>query len=184
MSKLLDPQEFWESIRSEESAAWPVVCVDLNGVLDIPSRWNGKVEKYPVAPGASLFLFRLRLHFNTVVVFTATMPVEFAIEWLEEHDLLKYVHFVTNHKIPAAVYIDDKAVCHYGNFDDTLQRAIRHVPHWQNHKRLERPQEVEQFISIYDKKPQITDGYNVLEFATVQYIRQLEGKLHDLESGV
>jgi hypothetical protein len=55
MSKLLDPQEFWESIRSEESAAWPVVCVDLNGVLDIPSRWNGKVEKYPVAPGPRCF---------------------------------------------------------------------------------------------------------------------------------
>jgi hypothetical protein len=58
------------------------------------------------------------------------MPVEFAIGWLEENNLSRYVDFVTNHKIPAAVYIDDKAVCHYGNFDDTLQRAINHVPHW------------------------------------------------------
>jgi len=178
MSKLLDPQAFWESVKSEDSPAWPVVCVDLNGVLDIPSHWNGNVEKYPVAPGASLFLFRLRQHFNTVVIFTATLPVSLAVEWLEENGLLKFVHYVTNHKVPAKVYIDDKAVCHEGNFEDTLRRAIKHKPHWQKATySIQRPEAAEHFLNICEGPFDIS-SYNK-EIAA--YIRELEDKLHDLE---
>lgn len=128
--KRLDPQTFWESIPSEDSPVWPVICVDLNGVLDQYSGWNGKVEHHPLNPGAKAFLLRLREHFNTVVVLTATMPLEHAIEWLVEVGLDSYVDYVTSHKVPAAVYVDDRAVTFKGNFAETLEEVIHFIPYW------------------------------------------------------
>lgn len=125
-----DADEFWSSIKSEDSPHWPVVCVDLNGVLDEYKGWTGKVEAYPVAKGAREFLEELRDYFNTIVVFTATIPVQFAEMWLIENDLDFLVDFCTNHKVPAQVYIDDRAVCHRGNFKETLEQVKTFNPHW------------------------------------------------------
>ena len=130
MSKLLDPQEFWESVRGEESAAWPVVCVDLNGVLDQYTGWNGLVETFPPAEGADRFLTELRKRFNTVVVFTAIQPLSVAEGWLVETGLDKYVDYITSFKIPAQLYIDDKGIQHRGDFDETLRLIDSFVPHW------------------------------------------------------
>ncbi len=129
--KTLDPQEFWNSIPTEDSPAWPVVCIDLNGVLDQYQGFNGTVEHYPPAPGVGAFLNALRAHFNTIVVFTATLPLDFAIDWMVQWNLDKQVDYITSHKIPAQVYIDDRAIQHRGDFEDTLRQAKEFKPHWQ-----------------------------------------------------
>jgi hypothetical protein len=126
-----DPQAFWDAIPDESSPAWPVVAVDLNGVLDQYRGWSGKVEMFPPAEGVKGFLRDLRDDFNTIIVFTATMPISVAEEWLAEHGLDEYVDYVTNWKPPAAVYIDDKAVTHRGSFEDTLRAVADFVPHWE-----------------------------------------------------
>lgn len=130
MIKPFDPIEFWNSIPNEDSPSWPVICVDFNGVLDQYTGWTGEVRYTPPAIGVKQFLCELRKYFNTVVIFTATMPLEDVETWLILHNLDGYVDYVTNHKVPAEVYVDDRAVCHRGNFNETLQQAISFDPHW------------------------------------------------------
>lgn len=128
--KTLNPQEFWDNLKTEESPLWPVVCVDLDGVLNVYKGWNGALEDYPKAPGAETFLTLLRVKFKTVVIFTATLPLEYAEAWLIRHDLDFYADYITNWKVPAAVYIDDKAVCFKGDFLETLKEVLEFEPHW------------------------------------------------------
>lgn len=177
----LDPLEFWKSVDTEQSSAWPVVCVDLDGVLNVPSDWNGTVEHYPVAEGAVNFLLNLRDHYNTVVVFTATLPLEFAAAWLEQNGMLDMVDFLSNHKVPAQAYIDDKAVCHYGDFNDTLHRAINHVPHWKKQRMLNRPEDVEHWMKTWESYPR-NKMWNLTEFTLLDYIKSLEHRLLELET--
>ena len=125
-----NPYSFWDNIDSEASPAWPVICIDLNGVLDEYSGWNGRVAEHPVVEGAHEFLQELRKHFNTIVIFTATMPISFAENWLRKNGFEDEVDFCTNHKVPAQVYVDDRAVCHNGNFQETLHKVLTHNPHW------------------------------------------------------
>lgn len=129
--KRIDPESFWNSINTEESPFWPVACVDLDGVLNKPQKWNGYVQHFPVAEGADVFLAKLRSKFNTIVVFTATMPLEFAEEWMRKVDLDRYVDYISNHKVPATVYIDDRAVTHRGDFEETLEHALNFKVHWE-----------------------------------------------------
>lgn len=128
--KPLDPQWFWDHSKTEDEL-WPVVCVDLDGVLNDYKGWNGEVQSYPPAPGAHAFMLALYARYKTVVVFTATMPLEKAMQWLEENSFSELVDYVTNHKIPASVYIDDRAVTHTGNFVETLQKTLDFKPHWE-----------------------------------------------------
>ena len=125
-----DPQLFWDSIPTEDSPVWPVACVDVNGVLDVYTGWSGKVEMFPLAEGAREFLVRLREHFNTIILLTATMPVSMVEKWVEENGLSDLVAGVTNHKVPADVYLDDRAITFIGNYDLALEEMINFIPHW------------------------------------------------------
>lgn len=125
-----DPQAFWDSIPTEDSPVWPVACVDVNGVLDVYTGWSGKVEMFPLAEGAREFLVRLREHFNTIILLTATMPVKMVEQWVEENGLSDLIDGVTNHKVPADVYLDDRAVTFIGNYDLALEEMINFTPHW------------------------------------------------------
>lgn len=132
--QILNPQEFWDLIPTEESKYWPVICVDLNGVLDEYKGWNGKLEYHAVAEGAEQFLKDLRDIFSTIVILTATMPLDFAIKWMEDMGLDQHVDFITNHKVPAAVYLDDRAVTFKGNFKDALDNIVLFKPYWKTEK--------------------------------------------------
>ena len=132
--KLLDPKVFFESVYSEKCAAWPTIVLDFNGVFDQYAGWKGYVQRHPKAPGIEKFLYELSLEFNTIIVCSATMPIEKVMDWLYEHRLDKYIDYVTNHKPPAHVYVDDKAVTHRGNFDETLQKIRGFKPHWKKDK--------------------------------------------------
>lgn len=128
--EILDAQAFWDSVPTEESPAWPGICLDFNGVFDQYEGYNGEWIDYPPADGIEDFLIALRKHYNTVVVLTATMPLELVMGWLNKHHLSQYIDYVTNHKPPAHCYVDDRAVRHRGNFDHTFIEAVSLVPHW------------------------------------------------------
>lgn len=129
--KVLNPQAFWDSVPDNSSPIWPVICLDFNGVFDKYAGWNGQVEDYPIADGIEEFLTALRTDYNTIIVQTATMPLERVIRWLKEHNLEQYIDYVSNHKPPADCYVDDRAVCHRGNFEETLLAVKNFKPHWQ-----------------------------------------------------
>lgn len=131
MKRNFDPQWFWDSIDSEDSPLWPVVCVDFNGVIDTFSGWNGKVEDYPPATDAKWFLEQLREEFATVIILTATRPYTQVEEWFEKYGLDHLIDWVTNVKVPAVCYIDDRAIPHDGDFYHTLVDIAQFKPHWE-----------------------------------------------------
>lgn len=132
MDRNFDPVAFWDKIENERSKFWPVVCVDFNGVCDQYGGWNGKVEDYPPAKDLGFFLRALRIVFNTIIIFTATIPVSTVEEWFIENGFDHMIDAVTNFKVPAKVYIDDRAVTFKGNFKETLEEVIRFKAHWED----------------------------------------------------
>jgi hypothetical protein len=72
----------------------------------------------------------LHEHGCRVVVFTTRHYLDVQ-RWLSRHGLFEYVHEVTDTKPPATVYVDDRAICHRGDFAATLERALGFRPHWE-----------------------------------------------------
>ena len=108
----------------------PVVCIDLNGVLDSYTGWKGPQHWDPPREGAAGFLETLSRAGYRVVVFT-TRYADDARRWLAEHDLDRWVSEVTDRKPAAHVFVDDRAVCFEGDFSETLERIRRFRSHWE-----------------------------------------------------
>jgi hypothetical protein len=108
----------------------PLVCVDLNGVLDRYTGWQTADHWDRPREGAAAFLKSLTAHGFDVVIFTTRHPVG-ARRWLRQHGLLPYVSAITRRKPPAHVFIDDRAVCFRGDFAATLQSVLSFKAHWE-----------------------------------------------------
>src|SRR4051795_9339966 len=85
----------------------PVVCVDLNGVLDSYTGWRHEKHWDPPRSGAAEFLRGLDERGYRVVVFT-TRWADDARAWLAEHGLDRWVSEVTDKKPAAHVFVDDR----------------------------------------------------------------------------
>jgi hypothetical protein len=108
----------------------PVVCVDLNGVLDCYAGWRGAEHWDPPRPGAAEFLRALAEQGFRVVVFTTRWGDD-ARGWLARHGLDRWVSEVTDRKPAAHVFVDDRAVCFRGDFPSTLEEVLRFTAHWE-----------------------------------------------------
>jgi hypothetical protein len=113
-----------------DNPAGPLVCVDLNGVLDSYTGWRTPDHWDPPRPGALEFLRALEEHGFAVVVFT-TRHASGVRRWLRTHGLLPHVAAITNRKPPAHVFVDDRAVCFRGDFDATLEHVLSFKAHWE-----------------------------------------------------
>jgi hypothetical protein len=113
-----------------EDETRPVVCVDMNGVLDMYTGWKHADYWDPPRPGAAEFLQRLRGSGFRVVVFT-TRYADHVWQWLHTHGLAAYVDAVTDRKPPAYVFVDDRAVRFTGSFADTLREIADFTAHWE-----------------------------------------------------
>lgn len=106
------------------------VCIDFNGVLDTYTGWRGPDFMYPMRPGANEFLYNLHEAGYNVVIFTAADPGN-VTKWLIDYDLLKYVDVITDKKVPALIYIDDRAIEFRGDFEYTLTQVLRFKTYWE-----------------------------------------------------
>ena len=113
-----------------DNPAIPIVCVDLNGVLDSYTGWKHPDHWDPPRAGAREFLESLTARGFAVVVFTTRHHVQVRA-WLDEHGLMPYVSDVTRTKPPAHVFVDDRAVCFRGDFEDTLRNVCEFKAHWE-----------------------------------------------------
>jgi hypothetical protein len=113
-----------------DNPAQPLVCVDLNGVLDSYTGWRNPDHWDAPRPGARQFLESLEACGFDVVVFTTRHPTGVR-RWLREHGLLRHVAAITRRKPPAHVFVDDRAVCFRGDFGATLERVIVFKAHWE-----------------------------------------------------
>ena len=119
-------------VEPQESAAdaRPIVCVDLNGVLDAYAGWQGPEHWDAPRPGAEAFLRALSERGFRVVVFTTRWGDD-ARGWLERHGLARWVAEVTDRKPAAHVFVDDRAVCFRGDFAATLAEIEGFRAHWE-----------------------------------------------------
>jgi hypothetical protein len=63
------------------------------------------------------------------VIILSTKEPDGVIAWLKANGMFDLVDDVTDKKVPAVAYVDDRAVRFTGNFAEAF-RAIRHEPHW------------------------------------------------------
>jgi hypothetical protein len=89
---------------------WPIIGVDLDGVVLENYEWKGIYELPPVADYAFDLLKELSEQ-ATIIVHTARPNDNLPIvqKWLEDHNLMQFIYAVTNMKPPAVLYPDDKA---------------------------------------------------------------------------
>ncbi len=108
----------------------PVVCVDLDGVLNAFDGWKGADVFHEPRPGAREFLKALDALGYSVVVFTCRWAPHVE-QWLASHGLSEYVAAVTDKKPAAHVYVDDRAICFQGDFQRTLAQISGFKAHWE-----------------------------------------------------
>lgn len=119
-----------ERAEAAEGPERPVVCVDLNGVLDLYQGWRNAEHWDPPREGAGEFLRSLRDRGFRVIVFTTRYRHD-ARSWLDRHGLLPWVDEVTDKKPAAHVFVDDRAVCFRGDFEETLEKVLAFRAHWE-----------------------------------------------------
>jgi len=102
--------------------------IDLDGVLN---QYSGHYSEFVIpkpAVGVESFLEKLNADF-IISVFT-TRDCKLTEGWLKDNSLDKYISEVTNVKKPCFLYIDDRAICHRGNFELTIQQIKKFKTYW------------------------------------------------------
>jgi hypothetical protein len=106
------------------------IAIDWNGVLDTYTGWRGASYTYPPRDGIAEFLQSLQSYGYDIVIMTAADP-DIVRKWLDDYGLSHYVKEVTDHKVPALVYLDDRAVQFTGDFDQALERIVSFKTFWE-----------------------------------------------------
>lgn len=104
------------------------ILVDLDGVLNVYS--GNYVENYIPAPANGVTDFLDTLSKNYKIVIFTTRDYYITKNWLKENNLDKYISEITNIKKPCFLYIDDRTICHKGNFSSTIEQINNFNVHW------------------------------------------------------
>ncbi len=129
--------EDWAKVKAvinnrEEILMHKRVSVDLNGVLDMYEGWKGKDHWHPPRPGVLEFLEALNERGYEVFILTARPNVQGIWDWLRKHKIAHCVDNVSDQKYPSFAYIDDRAICFRGDFNETLQALDEFHTHWED----------------------------------------------------
>ena len=106
------------------------ICIDFDGVMNTYTGWKGEEELFEMREGCREFIIKLAEIYN-VVVFT-TRKAEYVWAWLEKYQIKDFVNDVTDIKIPAEVYLDDRALKFEGNFLQSLDCIKNFKSFWNN----------------------------------------------------
>lgn len=105
----------------------PIICLDFDGIFNEYSGYDGDNIGQP-RPGIELFLKKLNTRYR---VWICSVRRYSKIQvWLEQHNLLQYVEFVTSYKPKAVAYVDDRAIRFNGDFDETFKEIRKFKPYW------------------------------------------------------
>lgn len=105
------------------------ICIDFDGVLNNYKGWAGEENIAEIKTGCPEFLMQLSEIYN-IHIFTVR-NVSFVEEWLNKYKISKYIKSVTNKKIPAVLYIDDRALTFKGNYENLMEEIRNFKPYWQ-----------------------------------------------------
>lgn len=93
---------------SHETDRQKTVCIDFDGVLSASDGPYSRAHFGPPVPQGFKLLRGLLDNGYQVVVLTARKETDLITLWLSNHGFPNMV--VTNHKVPAIAYIDDRAI--------------------------------------------------------------------------
>ena len=119
---------FFQIVQAMGCAMKKTIAIDLDGVLDNYTKYIDDIP--PIRKGAKDFIIKLSKDYD-LVLFT-TRNSKLATKWLIDNKIDKYFSDVTNNKIPAYIYIDDRAINFKGNYDETLKEIERFKVYWKN----------------------------------------------------
>ena len=105
----------------------PVLCVDFDGVLNNYNGWKGNDELGVPRPWAKEFLEILSKEY-VLYIFT-TRDRKKVVEWLDKYNMS--YDYVTDIKVGAVAYIDDRAITFRGNYEETLKELMDFKPYWE-----------------------------------------------------
>lgn len=110
------------------------ICVDFDGVLN---EYDGYEEGDLGEPltGSKEFIKELRKKYKVVIL--TSRPKEQVIDWLNNNGFPSMK--VTNRKVPAVAYIDDRAIQFKESYIQTIYEAINFKPYW-----------MERYYRVYD----------------------------------
>lgn len=106
----------------------PNVCVDFDGVLAQYDGWKGPEHLGEPNRGALAFVKKLSETF-AVIIHSTRHPQDIE-RWCKEHGFIDYITHITDTKMPAVCYVDDRAVQFSGNFAQTIVEVEYFKPYW------------------------------------------------------
>ncbi len=104
------------------------IMIDLDRVLNT---YEGKYDenKLPkIRLGAREFVEELNKDYD-LILFTTRNNLK-ATKWLIENKMDKYFKNVTNVKIPAYIYLDDRAIKFSGDYQNTIKQIEDFKVYW------------------------------------------------------
>ena len=107
------------------------ILIDLDGVLNEYGKEPFDENYIPeIKKGAEEFLKELST-FAELYLFTSR-NILLCAKWLIDNNIDIYFKDITNIKIPAFLYIDDRSICFNGNYKSTLENIKQFNVHWKS----------------------------------------------------
>jgi len=105
------------------------IMIDLDGVLNNYTKYDE--NSIPeIKEGAKEFIEKLYSTAKYELILFTTRNPKMATNWLVKNGIYKYFKDVTNVKLPAYLYLDDRGVQFNGNFEDTLKQIEDFKIYW------------------------------------------------------
>ena len=147
------------------------ICVDFDGVLN---EYDGYEERDLGEPltGSKEFIKELRRKYKVVIL--TSRSKEQVIHWLSNNGFPSMK--VTNRKVPAVAYIDDRAIQFNGSYKKVISRLKNFKPYWAKEYyrvyNIVTDETIALFNDIYDAT-KVCDSYQSQEVR----IQRIPGKL-------
>lgn len=106
-----------------------LIALDFDATIAEYDGWRGPDHKGKLLDGAKEFIEELNeLGFELHLV--TSRPVEGIQEWLEKNKIGHLIKSVTNLKIAAHLYIDDRAIQFDNNYEEVIEKVKSFSPLW------------------------------------------------------
>ena len=105
------------------------ILIDLDGVLNEYGKEKFDENYIPeIKEGAKEFVEELNKEFDLYLFTSRNLLL--SSKWLIDNNLDKFFKDVTNTKIPAFLYIDDRTICFTGSYKDTVENVQKFSVYW------------------------------------------------------